>query len=514
VNDVREELHPPASRASVLHRLGVQWSVALAVLVGLGFIVSEGILLAARIRDYDEGVFWQTIRALARGDPLFTVAFATSPPAFFYLPLPFYLVGHSLASLRLEVLLLGVAGLIAIYVIGRLLSGPLAGLITVSLLATSAIYWHGYAIFQADGPSVGWSLLAIMLALLAVSRRGRVAYLLAAGAGLALALSVGTKFFGVLATVPVAVILLFYAPFTPRWGGSAIGSPSAAGGAGSAIGSPSPGDGGGSGRGLLAATVLGGLIGTGMVLIPIVSAPEAAYQQLIVSHLRAGEVAHRGLADNFHLFFLRRDLPLELVAAGAAVVAWLRRDRAAIVPLAWLVVAVVAVSTYQPMFPHHLIVLAPPLALLAGIGMARLRDFGPAAAGVGAVLVLGTVSVGAAVDAQELWLAVQPDLHDMEMTAAVRATGRPNDYWISDNAYAVAAADRNLPGPMVDSSRQLIASGLLSVDKLEAVRIRYDVKWVLSDSHRLEDVPGFHDWVTAHFRVVQRLGGGAVVYGR
>ena len=38
-----------------------------AVVVGIGFIGIGAIVLSARIRDYDEGVYWQSVRALARG---------------------------------------------------------------------------------------------------------------------------------------------------------------------------------------------------------------------------------------------------------------------------------------------------------------------------------------------------------------------------------------------------------------------------------------------------------------
>src|SRR5207248_469372 len=84
--------------ASGIERLRVSTWSALAV--GIAFLLSEAIMLDARIRDYDEGVYWATFRALARGEPMFSTVFATSPPGFFYALLPFYLVVHSLASLR------------------------------------------------------------------------------------------------------------------------------------------------------------------------------------------------------------------------------------------------------------------------------------------------------------------------------------------------------------------------------------------------------------------------------
>src|SRR5256886_2153482 len=361
----------------MMARLRVSTWSALAV--GIGFLLSEAIMLDARIRDYDEGVYWATFRALARGEPMFSTVFATSPPGFFYALLPFYLVVHSLASLRAGVLLLCLAGLAATYVMGRLLAGNLGGLVAVLLSATSSVYWHESRVLQADGPSLALSTVAVALAMLAVRTEARGRDALAAAAGVALAFSVGTKFFGVVAAVPIAIVLLGASRSRAR---------------------------------LVTAAVLGGVLGLLILLVPIIGSPQAAYKQLIVSHLRAGELAHFGIGRNLSYVFLRHELPLEALG-------------------------------------------------LAG---------------------------------------------------AVLAHGQPHDAWFTDNAYAVAAADRDIPGPVVDTSGQLALAGLLTVGDLERTRVRYDVRWVLVDNGRLERFPGFHAWLLAHFHPVQRLGGGAVIY--
>ena len=138
---------------------------------------------------------------------------------------------------------------------GRLLAGNLGGLVAVLLSATSSVYWHESTVLQADGPSLALSTVAVALAMLAVRTEGRGRDALAAAAGPALAFSVGTKFFGVVAAVPIAIVLL------------------------------------GASRGrarLVTAAVLGGLLGLLILLVPIIGSPQAAYKQLIVSHLRAG----------------------------------------------------------------------------------------------------------------------------------------------------------------------------------------------------------------------------------
>src|SRR3979411_1721664 len=145
----------------------------MAVAVGLGFLITEAIVLNARIRDYDEGVYWQSLRAMARGEPLFGSIFASQPPIFYEALLPFYWVGHSLVSLRIGVLAIGLVGLGATYVVGRLLAGHVAGLVAIVLAASSPLYLHQSAIVQADGPAVAIGMVAVALALGAGRAAGR-----------------------------------------------------------------------------------------------------------------------------------------------------------------------------------------------------------------------------------------------------------------------------------------------------------------------------------------------------
>jgi 4-amino-4-deoxy-L-arabinose transferase-like glycosyltransferase len=452
-----------------------------AVVVGVGFLATEAVVLNARIRDYDEGVYWQSLRALARGEPLFRSVFASQPPIFYEALLPFYWVGHSLISLRLTVLMLGIIGLAATYAVGRLLAGQVAGLVAVVLAASSPLYLHQSAIVQADGPAVAIGMLAVALALGAVRADGRLRDSLAIATGLALSLSIGTKLLGVVALIPIALVI--------------VGAPL------------------GRSR-LFAGALIGGVLGMALVLLPVLASPPAAFDQLVLSHLRAGASTQGDLGANVKILLLHREVPLELLAAVGAVLAGLRRDRAIIMPLAWTAASVLAVLLYHPLFAHHLVMLSLTFALVAAVGLRNLRMLGSRGTLVAAGLVVATASAGAYIAFRDVQLALTPDIHDAEMTAAVGAASRPGEFWISDNPFAIAAADRDIPGPLVDTSGQRTHAGLLTVGDLEAARIKDDVRWVLVDSFRLDAVPGFHAWLTDHFHAVQSLGGGAVIYQR
>jgi len=456
-------------------------TASAAVAVGVGFLATEAIVLNARVRDYDEGVYWQSVRALARNEPLFRSVFASQPPIFYEALLPFYRVGHSLISLRLTVLMLGIIGLAATYAVGRLLAGPVAGLVAVVLAATSPLYLHQSAMVQADGPAVAIGMLAVALALGAVRADGRSRDALAVAAGLALSLSIGTKLLGVVALIPIALVIVA----APR----------------------------GRGR-LIAGAFVGGVLGMVLALLPALFSPRAAFDQLVLSHLRAGESTQADLGSSLKLLLLHREVPLELLAAVGVALASLRRDRAIIMPLAWTAASVLAVLFYHPLFAHHLVMLSLAFALVAAVGLRNLPSFGSRGTVLAAGLVVATASAGAYVAFRDVQLALTPDLHDAEMTAAVQAISRPGEYWISDNPFAVAAADRDIPGPLVDTSGPRTHAGLLTVADLEAARVHYDVRWLLVDSFRLDAVPGFRVWLDGHFHAVQNLGGRAVIYKR
>src|SRR5919204_4822139 len=313
---------------------GLTWAVV--VIVCIGFVIAGIMVLDVRIRDYDEGVYWQSLRAMARGEPLFSSVFASQPPGFYYVLLPLYLIGHSLASLRLTVLVLAFLGLAATYLVGRLIAGPFAGVIALLLAATSPLYVHQAALVQADGPSVAASMIAVALSLLAVRWGGRASMAAAALTGLAFAFAVGMKLLGAVTVIPIVVVFL--------------GAPRAR-------------------ARLLAVAGAGCVLGAMLVLIPVIASPGAAFNDLVLSHVQAGQASKQNLGDNLRLLFLHREGPLEALALIGVVVAVLRQDRSIVMPVAWAGASILAVLFYHPLFAHHVVMLSLTLALTAAVGL-------------------------------------------------------------------------------------------------------------------------------------------------
>jgi len=56
--------------------------------------------------EYDEGVYWQSLRALADGHALFSSVFSSQPPFFLLSIFPLYLLfGQTLAAARLAIVI-------------------------------------------------------------------------------------------------------------------------------------------------------------------------------------------------------------------------------------------------------------------------------------------------------------------------------------------------------------------------------------------------------------------------
>src|SRR5262249_57121318 len=81
--------------------------------------------IAGLSTDYDEGVYWQSLRAMAGGAPLYTAVFSSQPPFFLLGLYPFYLLfGQTLTAARLAVALYSLAGIAALYLAARSLPDP------------------------------------------------------------------------------------------------------------------------------------------------------------------------------------------------------------------------------------------------------------------------------------------------------------------------------------------------------------------------------------------------------
>src|SRR5215470_20269008 len=94
--------------------------LALVAVLMAAVAVRVPILSGGQI-DYDEGVYWQSLRAVAAGRPLFSSVYSSQPPGFLLLLTPAHLVGGgSIVGDRLGILAFSLAGLVGASRLGDL----------------------------------------------------------------------------------------------------------------------------------------------------------------------------------------------------------------------------------------------------------------------------------------------------------------------------------------------------------------------------------------------------------
>ncbi len=440
--------------------------VALAVALRLP-------LLSGGQMDYDEGVYWQSLRNMAAGHPLFSAVYSSQPPAFLELLLPAHiLLGGSIEADRMGVLVLTLIGLVAVYRIGSTLATPWAGLLAATLMAADPLVFRQSVTLQADGPAVSLGLAGLAIALEARRRPGRGGWLLAAVAGAVLAVAVLTKILVVAAAPAVAVALAGQ----PRdaWRRTLVSWGMAA---------------------------LGGVVAILLLLLPFIGSLGLVWQQAVGFHLQARALEVGGLDPET----LLHELPLAVVGLAGLAIAIRRAPLLAATAGAWMVIAAIFVAVQRPLWPHHLLILVPPLALWSG-ALALLPTPRPA-------LVIGTVAIAGCLVAATYTRSLQSPT-PLAAVAALRASTAPGDLVVTDDPFAAGLADRSTPPELVDTTRVRMNSGELTPAQAEEVTSRPRVRAVLLATDRLANLPGFQVWVTQHFPTARNLGEGQLLYLR
>jgi 4-amino-4-deoxy-L-arabinose transferase-like glycosyltransferase len=447
--------------------------VALGALLAVALLVRLPIIAGGQI-DYDEGTYLQSLRAMAAGHSLFSSVYSSQPPGFLLSLLPGYLaLGSSVVAARLMVLLLAVVGAGAAYRIGSQLASDRAGLVAAAVLLADPLFLRQSVTLQADGPCVALALGALALAVEARQAERRPA-LLAAAAGGVLALAVLTKLLA-LAPAPAVLLALASAP-------------------------------GGDRRRLqlTVAATLGGAIAGAALLVPFAAAWPQLWHQVVGFHLGTRDLPLGGLDGPT----LLRGLPLAGLAVAGLPVALRRSPLLAALSVTWALAAVLLLALQHPLWPHHSVLLVPPLALLSGaLGLLPLTR--------SQVLAGAGVLVAAAL-ASAYWVSTlaRPTADVQAEVAWLQTVTGPGDLVVTDDQYAAAQAGRSTPPELVDTSLVRVRSGDLNTAQAEAIAARQPVRAVLVATGRLDSLPGFSEWASREFPHHEALGDHRALFWR
>ena len=450
---------------------------------------------------YDEGVYWQSLRAMSAGHYLYREIFFSQPPLFLLSIYPFYeLLGSTITSARVGVATLSLFGLLGAYLIGKALAGRAAGILAMILLVVTPMYLAQAHVLEAEGPATAFLFLTVGLALMwwkdPTGRRGMAFAVLCA---VTLSMGIFIKLLDVTAVVPILLVVLARLRKLRHETSPGVWS------------SLQP----------MAAAIVAAVITTLTILAPFLESMNALVQQVVMFHLAAGKAMAGsefgvGNVQKLALFFVA-NRALSMLALIGVVITVMRRDWRIVPLLAWFLATLILLRIQVPLWPRHAIVLIPPLIAFVALGLKGLPVIPvrrPIPWQQGAALLMGLLTLATIINSlrhdyyHDLDLRTQAASTDQWMTqvaADIERVTTPDQWIITDAQFVAALANRDTPPWLVDTSVTRVLSGYLtSQDLLQAAadpRVRAIV--FATDHFTLAPVSSFHHWVAEHFRLLR-----------
>jgi len=494
-----------AGSRNLLSWQNILFGLSALVLLGVGIWMRLHQLGLPFDRDsYDEGVYWQSLRALSAGNGLYQQTFYSQPPFFLLSVYPMYILfGQSLWAARLGIALVSLTGLAGAFLLGKALAGRVGALAALLLLIVDPLYLAQSQTLQAEAPSAALSFLAVGLIYLWWERPdGITGICLAVLSTVALSLSILCKLLAISTLVPIGMLMLAHC-----W----------------RIAQRKPDERLNAARSLIVG-IVAFIVITLILLLPFVGSWQQFWHSVVTFHTDAGTYFKSTQASNLGII---GRLLLALTSCAAlygTIVALLRRDWRALPLIAWFLVTTIMLWRVVPLFPHHLVALTPPLVALAVLGIApgtRMpRDrksalsFPTLATVLSLLLILVTVGLNGRADLRYYRAQQQTSNNTVSTQASIikdlQAATQPDQLVVTDAQFIVARADRSTPAALVDTSTVRIDTGYVTAQQIIQESARPEVHAVLIYTGRLEnpDLAPFQAWLSQHFRQIKNYGGG------
>lgn len=448
---------------------------------------------------YDEGVYWQSLRAMGSGYHLYQNIFYSQPPFFLLSIYPTYMLfGQTLWAARLGIALVSLLGFVGAFLLGTALSGRIGGLIALLLLLIDPLYLQQSQTLQAEAPFVAFALLAVGVAYLWWKYPdGVLGMCYAALAGTALSLSILCKLFGVAALVPIGLLFLAHiwriAHREPKTRLKAS-------------------------RSLLVGTAFFLLVSAALIL-PFISSLHQMILGVITFHTAASISYKSSQAGNFLQLEHALTSLLALAALYGTIVALLRRDWRVLPLVAWFVTSAFLLWQQVPLFTHHFVALTPPLIALAVMGINPLAfekqtrsifSVGTTSVALLIFILVSTFQVGAIQSYYKSELKKSQDISvtkwDVNTEHDLQSFTQPGQLVVTDAQFLTALANRNTDPQLVDTSNVRVDTGYLTAQQLITEASQPNVHAVLFYTGRLlrmKHVGLFYAWLMKHYHRVR-----------
>jgi hypothetical protein len=462
----------------------------------------------------DEGAHLMWARLALEGYPLYQETQAVQAPLFIEsIGWAFRLGGVTIQSGRWVALVGFVLLAVTLSWLAHRVGGWPATLTTILLVGISPLIFTFSRLVMAEVPATAFAVLSIAWLLLFLERQSK---LWLVGSGVALGASFLIKALNPLVLIPIALMLLIQPRIEPQ-PARGLDKPLLPDKCWKQVG--------------LAGLTWGVGFCLPLILTLLFYEPAALYDQLVVfrADLRAaipGSWAETW--DQFELF-IGSHWGFGLLALGGILISVLGVDRQVgrtpseqktgqavpvalynLIWVAWLVSGAVMLAWHTPLFPHHFIVLLPPLILLGAGSIPTLVALGPAWPQLnlrtrGLVVLLLLLVIGAAlngpamVKANQETAAIRTGGREQEALRLLQAVSNPNDFVMGDSQLLIFMAGRRTPPPLGDVALVAIKAGWQHSDRMIGLTEAYQAPAVVQWSLRLPWLPDYLSWVEKNY---------------
>jgi len=168
---------------------------------------------------------------------------------------------------------------------------------------------------------------------------------------------------------------------------------------------------------------------------------------------------------------------------------------------------------HTPLFPHHFIVLLPPLILLAaelighlGQRSAACPELGERVSGQrsliissGLIIIVAAFNIPAMVQANQETAAIVTGGREAEALKLLQAVSAPTDFVMGDSQLLIFMAGRRTPPPLGDVALVAIKAGRQTSARMIGLTEQYQAPVVVQWSLRLPWLPEYLAWVEANY---------------
>lgn len=470
-------------RWTTVDRLG-PWLVGALLLIGyVALFVSRLDFLTWHD---DEAVLVLTGQAVAEGRALYREIWYNYPPGFaLYLGAFFRVFGDDLSVGRWAVFAWGLTALGGVAALGCHLRSRWAGVCAALLLATAPHFVALSSAVMTEVPAFAAATWGVWAALRYSVCDRRRHWLIASGAFCSVAICLKPTALPS-ALVPAIAVMMVEASGRARWK---------------------------AGLALALAMALP------MGLAVLTQHPRAFAAQFVGTYLESqnafvADLRANGRAIAQYLIHDKYGLShVSLVALGGfgAWSAWSRHRQGIALLTVWLAATLLQLLLHTPLYRHHLLALLPPLAALAGVGLATLLTELSSRSGwivAPLCLLLGWTAIELRDSAwTSLATVTQAEADHLDLTqeaiAWVQEHTEPDAAILTDGHIIAIRGERRVPLESINLSRMRIKTGGLSDQRMIDVARRERPAAIIFWEKKLDSLDDFATWVSCHYTVAK-----------